>query len=108
MTSSLAIAGPWSPINKLMTGPTANIRIALAGDGEKLPVIAGGMQGQLQDAEGVIVGRLDIGRRVTKRGVVGTASADHELADATGIVPRAIGVELDIALVVVVMAGEDD
>src|SRR5215204_6444341 len=109
MTSPLAIADPWSPTNELVTGATPGIGKALAGFGDELPVVAGGMQAQLQDAEGLIVAHL--GRRrqgLRKRSEVGAAGADHELADASPRVSGAGGIERGVALVVMRVPGKND
>src|SRR4051812_20779314 len=91
-----------------MTGATAGIGKGLTGLGDELPVVARGMQAQLQDPEGVVVGRLDIGRRVGQRDVVGTAGADDELADTMLPIEGAIRVLERVALIVVIMSSQDN
>src|SRR4051812_31098845 len=86
---------PWS---LLVTGTAAGIGKALTGDGEELPVVRVRVQRQLQDAEGVIVGRLDIGRWGGEWIVVLTPRPHDELADAVLLIEAAIRILGSVAL----------
>src|SRR5512138_3776577 len=90
----------------LMTGGAATVCKCASGNGDELPVIAGGMQGQLQYAIAGTV--LDLtGRQNTAEVIViSAARADHELAH-----PLWIGLPVRVhrgeALIVVFVAVED-
>src|SRR5829696_7684871 len=96
---------PWS---LSVANSTPRVREALVSNRHELPIVAAGVQVQLQDAEGVVVGGFDSGWRGAQRGVIGPAGAHDKGADSLRIVPDAIGILRDVALVVVIMAGEDD
>src|SRR5829696_3616854 len=93
---------PWS---LSVANSTPRVREALVSNRHELPIVAAGVQVQLQDAEGVVVGGFDSGWRGAQRGVIGPARAHDKGADSLRIVPDAIGILRDVALVVVIMAG---
>src|SRR5215204_1635820 len=86
----------------------ARIRKRLAVHRHELPIIAARVQGELQDAVGVVVVDLSVLNRTLNLIVApAPAGADHELTDALLGVPRATRVLRREALVVVVMGRED-
>src|SRR5215217_6590364 len=86
----------------------ARIRKRLAFHRHELPIIATRVEGELQDAVGVIV--VDLSVLIGPLNLVvalAPAGSDYELTDALLGVPRATRVLRCEALVVVVMGGED-
>src|SRR5262245_32433319 len=79
----------------------------LAGLGHELPVVAGGVEGKGEHAEG-LAEDLGVGLADGEVLEVGPAGAAHELPDAVPRVEAAPGVLGGEALVVVVVTIEDD
>ena len=87
-----------------MAGTCAGIAEGFAGDGDELPVVAIGMEGQLEDSERAgfvgFAGGFDFGEGA---GVL-AASADHEFANAASGVADTIGILWGETLVIVIVA----
>ena len=92
----------------VVAGGGAGVGERLAGLGDELPVVACGVQRQLEDAVGRGVAHLAVWRDRGDRGVVLAAGADDELADPAGRVGDPGGGLLGEALVDVVMAVQHD
>src|SRR5215212_9693453 len=73
---------------------------------DESPLVALRMEGELQDAVGVVVVDLAVGDGLQDGVVALPSGANHELPDPTLGVCSAVGVLLREALVVVLMAGE--
>src|SRR5687768_4064574 len=90
-----------------MTLAGAGVAIGAAGNGDELPFEGGGVQRQSQDtpfaAACFAVRPRDADRRQPR-----TPRADHELADAAGLIGAAVRILRSKPLVTVVMAGQDD
>ena len=74
---------------------------------DELPVVAGGAEGQLQHAVGVVLAHLAVGLGRADAGQERAAGADHELADPARVVELAARVLGREALVVVRVTAED-
>src|SRR5215212_1369490 len=96
------------PPARSVAGAAARISKGLPRHRHELPVIPVRAQGQLQDAGDIPIELLDIGGRSPQRGMALATGADHELADAARRVPGPAPGLRRPALVVVVMAGEDE
>ena len=53
-----------------------------AGFGDEFPIVGGGVEGQLEDAEGVGVADFASGQRISEGAMVFAAGAGDEFADA--------------------------
>src|SRR5215218_8011155 len=73
----------------------------------ELPGVAGWPQSHFEDAERVVVA-CNPSRVLLEQVVTSSAGADHELADAARAVGAALRAERCVALVVVVVTGQDD
>ena len=79
----------------------------LAGDGNEFPVVPARRQGQLEDAERLVVARLGVGDGRSQGVEIGPAGARNDFADPEGGIGHAGGRLRREALVVVVMPIED-
>jgi hypothetical protein len=92
----------------LGTLPRAGIGEALSGFGDEFPIVGGRVQRELEDAESVGVAGFAGAQRNDERAMISSAGADDEFADAVRGVGLAVGVLRSEALVVVIVAGEDE
>ena len=87
---------------------SARVGERLAGDRDELPVVARGVQRELDHAVGARVAHLARRQDRAEAGQGGTTGADHELAHAEARIGRAARVHRREALVVVPVAAEED
>ena len=92
-----------------MAGGGAGIAEGLARNGDELPSVTALAEGELQYAPGfAVAGLAGLQGNGTEGTQAGSASADNKLTEAAGGVGAAGSVEGSEALVVVIVAGEDD
>src|SRR5215208_6236660 len=91
-----------------MAGRATRVREALAGLWDELPLVARGVQGQLQDAIAVAVADLAVGPGRAEAVVARAAGADDELPDASTRIGLSRRVLRRKPLVVVLVAREHD
>ena len=91
-----------------MTRAASRVGEGLAGNGDELPVVAGGAQRQLEDSEGGVVEHLGVGHRRVDHEQTAAAGTGDELADPLGRICDAGGRLRGEALVVVVVSDDHD
>src|SRR6266436_2613855 len=90
-----------------VTGAAAGIRETLPCLRDELPVIAVGLESQLEDAEGIGVARFAVWFWRTEGAMALPAGAGYELADATRRIRRAIRSLRCEAFVIVIVTVDD-
>src|SRR5207245_11269341 len=91
-----------------VTRARSRVREGHPGFGDELPVVARGVERELQDAKGVVVAHLAVLDRGHDRVMAPAARAHDELAYAARGIERPAPLLRREALVVVVMATQDD
>ncbi len=91
-----------------MAGPGARVRKRFAGFRHELPVVTGGMKGQLESTIGRCIAQLAIGGNRGDRRMIGSAGSDNQLANAACSVEDSAGRLRCKALIDVVVAVQNE
>ena len=103
---SIAVSGAALSSGEQLVVPES-VKVS-SGLGQELPLVAAGVERELEDAEGPGVLHLRVGQRRVQRVVLRAALADHELAHAALVVQLPVGRLGREALVGVVVAAVDE
>src|SRR5882724_12383263 len=91
-----------------MTRAASRVGEGFAGNGDELPVVAGGAQRQLEDSQGRVVEHLGVGYRRVDHEQTAAAGTGDELTDPVGRICGAGSRLRGEALVVVVVPDDND